>query len=144
MEKLPHYHFSWIVSFQKQRYHLCEMLGDRRGYSHLKEEALDRIKWRNRFGEGCGPVVWQITDDDHVIYSTSVLTTFFLPVTINKTSYAQNPKRVLICDGFGQDRRLKHLQLSLWPVSVSLPASLCFLTCFDYSDPVSRYVVEQF
>jgi hypothetical protein len=33
-------------------------------YSHLKEEALDRIKWRNRFGRGCGPVVWQITDDD--------------------------------------------------------------------------------
>ena len=25
MEKLPHYHFSWIVSFQKQRYHICEM-----------------------------------------------------------------------------------------------------------------------
>jgi hypothetical protein len=23
-------------------------------------EAL--IKWRNRFGRGCGPVVWQITD----------------------------------------------------------------------------------
>jgi hypothetical protein len=32
-------------------------LGDRRGYSHLKEEALDRIKWRNRFGRGCGLVV---------------------------------------------------------------------------------------
>jgi hypothetical protein len=32
-------------------------LGDRRGYSHLKEEALDHIKWRNRFGGGCGPVV---------------------------------------------------------------------------------------
>jgi hypothetical protein len=31
--------------------------GDRRGYSHLKEEALDRIKWRNRFGRGCGSVV---------------------------------------------------------------------------------------
>ena len=26
MEKLPHYHFSWIVFFQKQRYHICEML----------------------------------------------------------------------------------------------------------------------
>ena len=25
--------------------------------SHLKEEALDCIKWRNRFGGGCGPVV---------------------------------------------------------------------------------------
>jgi hypothetical protein len=35
-------------------------------YSHLKEEALDRIKWRNRFGRGFGLVVWQITDDDDV------------------------------------------------------------------------------
>ena len=26
MEKLSHYHFSWMVSFQKQRYHICEML----------------------------------------------------------------------------------------------------------------------
>ena len=24
--KLPYYHFSWMVSFQKQRYHICEML----------------------------------------------------------------------------------------------------------------------
>ena len=31
--------------------------GDMRGYSHLKEAALDRIKWRNRSGRGCGPVV---------------------------------------------------------------------------------------
>ena len=30
--------------------------GDRRGYCNLKEEALDRINWRNRFGRGCGPV----------------------------------------------------------------------------------------
>jgi hypothetical protein len=29
----------------------------------LKEDALDRIKWRNHFGRGCGPVVWQITDE---------------------------------------------------------------------------------
>jgi hypothetical protein len=28
---------------------LLDDLGDRRGYSHLKEEALDRINWRNRF-----------------------------------------------------------------------------------------------
>jgi hypothetical protein len=34
-----------------------DVRNDRRGYSHLKEEALDRIKWRNRFGRGCGPVV---------------------------------------------------------------------------------------
>jgi hypothetical protein len=29
----------------------------------LNEEALDRIKWSYRFGRGCGPVVWQITDE---------------------------------------------------------------------------------
>jgi AmiR/NasT family two-component response regulator len=32
---------------------------DRRGYSHLKEEALDRTLWMNRFGGGFGPVVRQ-------------------------------------------------------------------------------------
>jgi hypothetical protein len=36
---------------------LLDDLGDSRGYSRLKEEALDHIKWRNRFGRGCGPVV---------------------------------------------------------------------------------------
>jgi hypothetical protein len=36
---------------------LLDDLWDRTDYSHLKEEALDRIKWRNRFGRGCGPVV---------------------------------------------------------------------------------------
>jgi hypothetical protein len=41
----------------RRRKKLLDDLGDRRGCSHLKEEALDRIKWRNRFGRGCGPVV---------------------------------------------------------------------------------------
>ena len=34
---------------------------DRRGYSHLKEEALDRNMWRDRFGRGFGPVIRQTT-----------------------------------------------------------------------------------
>ena len=38
---------------------LNDDLKDRRGYSHLKEEALDRTMWRNRFGGGFGPVVRQ-------------------------------------------------------------------------------------
>jgi hypothetical protein len=41
----------------RRRKKLLDDLGDRKGYSDLKEEALDRIKWRNRFGRGCGPVV---------------------------------------------------------------------------------------
>jgi hypothetical protein len=34
-------------------------LKERRRYSHLKEEALDRTVWRARFGRGFGPVVRQ-------------------------------------------------------------------------------------
>jgi hypothetical protein len=41
----------------RRRKKLLDDLGDRRGYCNLKEEALDRIKWRNRYGRGCGPVV---------------------------------------------------------------------------------------
>ena len=36
---------------------LNDDLKDRRGYSHLKEEALDRTMWRNCFREGFGLVV---------------------------------------------------------------------------------------
>ena len=35
---------------------------DRRGYSHLKEEALNRTMWRNRFGGGFQPIVRQNTE----------------------------------------------------------------------------------
>jgi hypothetical protein len=45
------------IEVTRRRKKLLDDLGDRRGYSHLKEEALDRIKWKNRFGRGCGPVV---------------------------------------------------------------------------------------
>ena len=41
---------------------LNDDLKDRRGYSHLKEVALDRTMWRNRFGGGVGPVVGQNTE----------------------------------------------------------------------------------
>jgi hypothetical protein len=40
---------------------LLDDLKERRGYSHLKEEALDRIIWRVRFGRGLGSVVRQTT-----------------------------------------------------------------------------------
>jgi hypothetical protein len=46
----------------RRRRKLLHDLKDRRGYSHLKEEALDRTIWRNRFGRGVGPVVRQNTE----------------------------------------------------------------------------------
>ena len=36
---------------------LLDDIKDSRGYCQLKEEALDRTMWRNRFGRGFGPVV---------------------------------------------------------------------------------------
>jgi hypothetical protein len=38
---------------------LLDDLKERRGYSQLKEEALDRTVWRAGFGRGFGPVMRQ-------------------------------------------------------------------------------------
>ena len=46
----------------RRRKKLLDDLNDRRGYSHLKEEALDRTMWRHRFGGGFGPVVRHNTE----------------------------------------------------------------------------------
>jgi len=43
----------------RRRRKLLDNLKERRGYSHLKEETLDRTVWRARFGRGFGPVVRQ-------------------------------------------------------------------------------------
>ena len=48
----------------RRRKKLLDDLKDRRWYCQLKEEAVDRAMWRNHFGRGSGPVVWQINDDD--------------------------------------------------------------------------------
>jgi hypothetical protein len=45
----------------RKRRKLLDGLKERRGYSHLKKEALDRTMWRARFGRGLGPVVRQTT-----------------------------------------------------------------------------------
>jgi hypothetical protein len=43
----------------RRRRKLLDDLKEMRGYSHLKEEALDRTMWRASFGRGFGPVVRQ-------------------------------------------------------------------------------------
>ena len=45
----------------RRRRKLLDDLKERRGYSHLKENALDRTMWRAGFGRGFGPVVRQTT-----------------------------------------------------------------------------------
>jgi len=46
----------------RRRKKLLDELKDRRVYSHLKEEPLDRTMWSNCFGGGVGPVVRQNTE----------------------------------------------------------------------------------
>jgi hypothetical protein len=44
---------------RRRRWKLLYDLKEKRGYSHLNEEALDRTTWRVGFGRGLGPVVRQ-------------------------------------------------------------------------------------
>ena len=46
----------------RRRMKLLDDVKERRGYSHLKEETLDRTMWRARFGRGFGLGVGQITE----------------------------------------------------------------------------------
>ena len=46
----------------RRRKKLLDDLKDRRGYSHLKEEALDSSTWRNHFSGDFGPAVRQNTE----------------------------------------------------------------------------------
>jgi len=43
----------------RRRRRLLNDLKEGRGYSYLKEEALDRTMWTAGFGRGFGPVVRQ-------------------------------------------------------------------------------------
>jgi len=45
----------------RRRRELLDDLKEKRGYSHLKEEARDRNMWRARFGRGFGLVVRKTT-----------------------------------------------------------------------------------
>jgi ribosomal 50S subunit-associated protein YjgA (DUF615 family) len=47
----------------RKRRKLLDALEERRGYSHLKEKALDRTMWRARFGRSFGPLVRQTINE---------------------------------------------------------------------------------
>ena len=47
---------------ERRRKKLLDDRKDRRGYSNLKDEALDRTMWKHRFGGGFGPLVRQNTE----------------------------------------------------------------------------------
>ena len=65
----------------RRRKKLLDDLKNRRGYCQLKEEAVDRTMWRNRFRKGFGPVVRQITNDDDDDNDDNVMYVFTLMTT---------------------------------------------------------------
>jgi hypothetical protein len=46
----------------RRRKQLLYDFNEKKGYSKLKEEALDGTLWRNGFGRGYGPVIRQTTE----------------------------------------------------------------------------------
>ena len=76
----------------RRRKKLLDGLKDRRGYFQLKEESLYSTMWRNCFGRGFGPVVWQITDDDDDPFLFLLVLLQFCPIQSKKFSSS------LLCD----------------------------------------------
>jgi hypothetical protein len=73
----------------RRRRKLLDDLKERRGYSHLKEEALDRTIWRALFGRGFGPVVRQTTK--RIDPSAAKVTNAYnLPVFSHASNYLTN------------------------------------------------------
>jgi hypothetical protein len=64
----------------RRRRKLLDELNERRGYSHLKDEALDRTMWKSCFGRGYGPVVRQTTELNELINVTACTQTFNVDV----------------------------------------------------------------
>jgi hypothetical protein len=52
-----------VTGRRGRRRKLLDDLKEGRGYSYLKEEALDRTMWTDRFGRGFGPVVDRIQNE---------------------------------------------------------------------------------
>ena len=65
----------------RRRKKLLDDLKDRRGYSHLKEEAIDRTMWRHRFGGGFGPVVRHNTEWMNEYFKTKLFGNLPFPWT---------------------------------------------------------------
>ena len=65
---------------------LLDDLKERRGYSHLKEEGLDRTMWRAGFRRGFGSVVRQTTKWMNILYNVFLL---MLTIPVSKWGLPQ-------------------------------------------------------
>ena len=105
---------------------LLDDLKDRRGYNHLKVEALDRTMWRNRFGRGVGPVVrllneWMILELEGVGegYCSQ---SFESQILLNQNHHAFYYCDMYICSWIGRALHFLVLYHYSWgKIQLSLP-----------------------
>ena len=67
---------------RRRRGKLLDDLKERRGYSHLKEEALDRTMWRARFGRGFGAVARQTTKGTYIYIHIYMYVCMYMYTTV--------------------------------------------------------------
>jgi hypothetical protein len=113
----------------RRRKKLLDDLKDRRGYSHLKEEALDRIMLGNRFGGGIGLIVRQNTE--WMVYSaffkmkfrceTNKYKTATISTTYRFSPYKFKPQFVQT-----QFRNLQILRAIVWQFRPPSPTKFFF------------------
>ena len=97
----------------RRRKKLLDDLKGRRGYSHLKEEALDRTVWRNCFGGGFGPVVrqntewmnvWKLVTRLHGVASHKAVILTFTAVKNLTSYYKPLLRRFVLKSGFASGK----------------------------------------
>ena len=66
----------------RRRRKLLDGLKERREYFHLKEDALDRTKWRALFGRGFGPDYYM---------NNAVPNTFYIRCTVPHSTVSGKP-----------------------------------------------------
>ena len=79
----------------RRRRKLLDDLKKRRGYSHLKEGALDRTMWRARFGRGFGPVVRQTTSMNDAFMAWTRTTFLYLNFGTAENRMKRNTQKTL-------------------------------------------------
>ena len=119
----------------RRRRKLLHDLKERRGYSHLKEEALDRTMWRDGFGRGFGPAIRQTTkwmnDSSAFVENFANFSWFSLVIHVGKSSDSSSSSIEISL----RLNRENHAEFCCVPVGTVIERSFEYLMGFWCSFP---------
>jgi len=111
----------WVTGRQgRRRRKLLDDLKERRGYSHLKEEALESPVWRARFGRGFGPVVRQTTKGMNEWMNEGMETTWKITVDLDRPQMTIWRMRAACCIREAINTHSKYVILIVFPLQQCL------------------------